>query len=427
MGSRFLGSPRGLISMPCHLRCCTLLISMFLPGISTTCLFGLGSAVRNIPVAILQSEGPQEPEVPPGVMLGLLISKTAPEYPPLARQARIQGTVVLHAEISKSGDVVKTTLVSGHPMLASAAIRAVSQWKYIPYLLNGDPVAVQTTVKVNFVLEPAASGVAGDAPGGPTDSMIQGIISSTPVIGPNGTPLHPQQIPAATAQNLLISKLNPEYPSEAKKQRVEGEVVLSVIIDKNGDVYKVDSISGHPLLMPAAITAVKQWKYVPYTSNGQAVEVGTIVRINFSLPDGVPSHGGEPSVVPGGVPGGSPPAQSAVIGGILSSTPPITPHVAAPTRIRVSEGVTAGLLVTKVNPIYPPDARKTRIQGQVVLRVNIDKEGNVSKIEPVSGHELLIPAAMQAVQQWKYKPFLLNQQPVEVDTQIMVNFILSGD
>jgi protein TonB len=75
-----------------------------------------------------------------------------PSYPALARQARIQGTVVLRAVIGKDGSIENLTLVSGHPMLAPAAIEAVKQWKYRPYLLNGEPVEVDTEVLVNFTL-----------------------------------------------------------------------------------------------------------------------------------------------------------------------------------------------------------------------------------------------------------------------------------
>jgi len=77
-----------------------------------------------------------------------------------------------------------------------------------------------------------------------------------------------------------------------------------------------------------------------------------------------------------------------------------------------------------VNPEYPSDAREQHIQGVVILKVNIDKEGNVYNVELISGHPLLAPAAMAAVRQWKYKPYLLNGMPVEVETQVQVNFVL---
>ena len=82
----------------------------------------------------------------------MLITKVQPTYPPLARQARIQGTVLLQAEISKDGTIENLRLISGHPMLAPAAIEAVKQWKYKPYMLNGEPVEVETQIQVNFTL-----------------------------------------------------------------------------------------------------------------------------------------------------------------------------------------------------------------------------------------------------------------------------------
>jgi protein TonB len=127
--------------------------------------------------------------------------------------------------------------------------------------------------------------------------------------------------------------------------------------------------------------------------------------------------------VPGGIPGGQ---MGGVIGGIISSTPVAVPKVATPQRVRVSQGVSAGLLVRKVNPNYPPLARQARIQGQVILRAVISKDGSIEGLTLVSGHPMLAPAAIDAVKQWKYKPYLLNGEPVEVDTEVLVNFTLSG-
>lgn len=83
---------------------------------------------------------------------GDLIHKVVPAYPQLARTARIQGAVVLQAMISKSGSIENLRLLSGHPMLAGAAIEAVRQWRYRPYILNGEPVEVETQITVNFSL-----------------------------------------------------------------------------------------------------------------------------------------------------------------------------------------------------------------------------------------------------------------------------------
>ena len=134
--------------------------------------------------------------------------------------------------------------------------------------------------------------------------------------------------------------------------------------------------------------------------------------------------------VPGGVPGGIPGGQmGGVIGGILSSTPTIAnlPKLAptpVPKRIRVSQGVTEGRLIRKVEPRYPPLALSARIQGQVLLSAVISKSGEVQNLLLVSGHPMLVPAAIDAVKQWRYRPYLLNGEPVEVETTITVNFQL---
>jgi protein TonB len=75
-----------------------------------------------------------------------------PLYPPIARQARVQGAVELRAIISKNGTIENLLVVSGHPMLSAAAIEAVRQWRYRPYLLNGEPIEVETEITVNFLL-----------------------------------------------------------------------------------------------------------------------------------------------------------------------------------------------------------------------------------------------------------------------------------
>ena len=97
----------------------------------------------------------------------------------------------------------------------------------------------------------------------------------------------------------------------------------------------------------------------------------------------------------------------------------------APSRIRVGATVQQANLISQVPPVYPPLARQAKIEGVVRLSAIIDKEGRVANLQVVSGHPLLIPAALDAVKQWVYKPTLLNGQPVEVATQLDVNFTLS--
>jgi protein TonB len=107
----------------------------------------------------------------------------------------------------------------------------------------------------------------------------------------------------------------------------------------------------------------------------------------------------------------------------LVETPATVPHAAAQT-LKVSQGVSQGLLVKKVPPVYPPQAVQMRIQGAVQMQATISKEGSISSVKVVSGDAVLARAAIDAVKEWKYKPYYLDGQPVEIQTQITVNFSL---
>jgi len=127
--------------------------------------------------------------------------------------------------------------------------------------------------------------------------------------------------------------------------------------------------------------------------------------------------------VPGGVPGG---ALGGVLGSVMSNMPTAVPKVATPQRVRISQGVSQGLLIHKVVPQYPALAKQARIQGAVVLQALIGKDGTVTNLRVISGHPMLTNAALDAVKEWRYKPYYLNGEPVEVETTINVNFTLSG-
>jgi protein TonB len=140
-----------------------------------------------------------------------------------------------------------------------------------------------------------------------------------------------------------------------------------------------------------------------------------------------PSMGGVVGGVVGGVPGGQAGGvMGGVLGGIVQSAPVAVPKVATPKRVPVSSGVVSGLLIHKVQPAYPPLAKQARISGSVILQAVIGKDGSIENLRAVSGHPMLIQSALDAVRQWKYKPYILNGEPVEVDTQVTVNFTLAG-
>jgi protein TonB len=128
--------------------------------------------------------------------------------------------------------------------------------------------------------------------------------------------------------------------------------------------------------------------------------------------------------VPGGVAGGSMGGVlGGVIGGMGAAPPPPKPHQTGP--IRVGGSVQAARIINRVQPVYPPLARQTRINGTVRLHAIIAKDGTIQQLEVISGHPLLQQAALDAVRQWRYQPTLLNGEPVEVDTTIDVIFTLN--
>lgn len=139
--------------------------------------------------------------------------------------------------------------------------------------------------------------------------------------------------------------------------------------------------------------------------------------------------GGVVGGVPGGIPGGQ---LGGVIGGIITSTsnlasiPKMSTPVVLPRRVRISQGVIKGMLIQKIEPNYPPIARSARIQGDVVLTAIISRSGDIENLALVSGHPMLVPAAMEAVKQWHYRPYLLNGEPTEVETTITVTFRIAG-
>jgi periplasmic protein TonB len=131
--------------------------------------------------------------------------------------------------------------------------------------------------------------------------------------------------------------------------------------------------------------------------------------------------------VSGGMPGGSVGGVlGGIIGGMTAGPPPPPPPPKAPQRIRVGGQVEAAKLIYKPTPEYPPLAKMARIQGTVRLEAVIAKDGTIQDLKVLSGHPLLVKSALDAVKQWRYQPTLLNGEPVEVVTEIDVNFTLAG-
>jgi periplasmic protein TonB len=178
---------------------------------------------------------------------------------------------------------------------------------------------------------------------------------------------------------------------------------------------------------PAAVQVVKVRPQVHLMDAGKLMAPKVIPKdIKIIKEEAEPDPGvvGAVGGVPGGVAGGSMGGVlGGVIGGIGTAPPPPKPRPTGP--IRVGGNVQAARIVNRVQPVYPPLARQTRISGTVRLHAIISKDGTIQQLEVLSGHPLLQQAALDAVRQWRYQPTLLNGEPVEVDTTIDVIFSLN--
>jgi len=202
------------------------------------------------------------------------------------------------------------------------------------------------------------------------------------------SPDQPAAVPGDSTKLEPIKTQKATYPDEAREKQLQGQVMVKVLVSETGDVDSVEVLSGDPILAKAAVAAATKWKFKPFIKNGKPVQVFAKVPFDFAF------------------------------SGNVSDSPQV------PKRVRVSSGVSSGLLIHKVNPVYPDEARRARIQGTIILQAQISTEGKIVNLSLISGPPELAPAAIGAVQQWRYRPYLLQGEPVEVDTQIQVNFQL---
>jgi len=175
---------------------------------------------------------------------------------------------------------------------------------------------------------------------------------------------------------------------------------------------------------PPPAAPVKAVQMVSQIVNGQLLAPSKIPKtVKMIKEEEAPSPAmGVAGGVVGGVPGGQ---SGGVIGSLISaanhsSTAPKAEEI--PKRLVVSQGVSLGMLQNQIEPVYPMIARRARVQGRVTLRAVISAQGTIESLQVIDGHPMLVSAALDAVKQWHYKPYMLSGQPVEVETTVFVNF-----
>lgn len=176
------------------------------------------------------------------------------------------------------------------------------------------------------------------------------------------------------------------------------------------------------------VAPVRQQQAAPSPA---AVSFGVVDRSQIRQPSSVPSiisNTNDASSQPPGVPWGTAQTSNNALDQIAGSGVGVRPVEQAPPDhpIKVSKGVMEGALLQKIIPTYPRMAMMTRTEGAVILQAVISRTGTIENLQVISGSPFLSRAAIDAVRQWRYRPYELNGQPVEVETQIVVNFTLSG-
>jgi TonB family protein len=224
-----------------------------------------------------------------GVAPPTKVKHVAPVYPPDALAARVAGVVIIEAVIGEDGKVRAARVLRSIPMLDGAALEAVKQWEFTPTQLNGVAVPVVMTVTVNFTTDGVAGGVAGGVPGGVAGGVVGGLDAPPPPPPPPAGKATGLTDPAAIRVGGGITPprktvdVRPEYPPDAREARVQGVVIVEVLIGTDGKVEQTKVLRSIPQLDQAAVDAVRQWEFTPTLLNGEAKKVIMTVTVNFTL------------------------------------------------------------------------------------------------------------------------------------------------
>jgi TonB family protein len=211
---------------------------------------------QNVPEGTVKVEG----QIPPPRRLKYV----APEYPRIAKRARVEGVVMLNVRIDERGKVENVDVVRSIPLLDQAAVDAVRKWEYEPLRYDGKIVKAEFAVALRF---------SGDG--------LSVEVSSHQI--PAGFLAGAVRVEEDVARRLLLKYVDPEYPEIARQARVEGFVVLGVLVNETGLVENVTVMRSIPLLDQAAIEAVRHWIYRPPVMNGAPCKIAFVVSLRFQL------------------------------------------------------------------------------------------------------------------------------------------------
>jgi TonB family protein len=309
------------------------------------------------------------------------IKHVDPQYTNEARLAGIQGEVELDVVALANGTVGDVRVTKSlEPGLDAQAILAAKQWLFKPAMKDGSPVAMIVGLAIEFKLHSTA----------PT--VMPGVLDS------HGKEIYFFNAPNATpnAQGIVpptpIKRVNPRYTSEALRAKIQGDVDIEVVVQKDGTVGEVRvTKSLDPALDEQAIAAARQWVFNPATKNGEPVEYTCTLSLVFRIYNGTPI---------------APPTD--IYG-------PDTPGLVAPVAIK------------RVDPKYTSDAMRSKIQGTVELDAVVQTDGTVGEVRITKSLDTqfgLDQEAIAAVKGYAFTAATLNGSPVAAIVKLIVEFRL---
>jgi protein TonB len=364
----------------------TRLISAFTAGLSI-----MAVACWFVSSTFPLTAAPQAPDSP-GVAVdtggAVVMHRTPVTYPEAARKQGVQGTIAMELTTDSGGNVSDARVLSGPVELRKAAIQSVLQWH-----LMKDAAMTTRQVRITFQLPVENENRTVSAPSGlrvveagQANNAFR-VMSDSAVAPPPPPPPPPTTRMGNPLEGRKIARINIiGLPDQARAD------LLSQLPVHEGDIYS-------PELLGRTFKAAREFDEHLNTSLTRDASGDPVVQIT------APGMAISPS---------------GAIGGMLAA-----PSPDGTRRITIGGNVQQAKLISQPRPVYPALAKQARIQGVVQMQALIAADGTIKDLGVISGHPLLVPAALEAVRQWAYEKTLLNGEPVEVMTHIDVNFTLS--
>jgi TonB family protein len=310
----------------------------------------------------------------PGVSVdvggGALLHRAPVGYPDSARTKRVQGNVVIELTFDAAGAVADASVLSGPEDLRRSALQSVLQWHFAH-----EAAGNKRQVTIAFQLAEGAQAALAT----PADGL------TTPRKG--GAPLARRPLPPAGA---------PETDKSVSR------TLKAINVFGLSDEARKELLSRLPVRAGATMSRENQFaalRAVDDFDEHLTVQMTPVSDTETMMTIVAPTPG-------------------------MNQAQPRAAELSVPGAIRVGGNVQSTKLIQQPRPMYPPEAKQARIQGVVKLAAVIGKDGTVKRLEVISGHPLLVPSALDAVKNWVYETTLLNGDPVEVQTQIDVNYTL---